>query len=95
MIITDASADACLRNEAARELISRLSDNSKKLLENKHKLAGSKEFEAAMATFRQHCPCKVDAPEIKLVFNRILEDPTVYETMKGFFEISITETLKK
>ena len=94
VIITDAPADVRLWEEAARELVSRLPDNVREVLENEQKLAGSKEFEAAMATFRQHYLCKVDAPEIQLVFNHILEDSTVFETMKGFSEISITGTLK-
>ncbi|KAL9067736.1 MAG: hypothetical protein Q9157_006709 [Trypethelium eluteriae] len=94
VIITDAPADLGLWEEAAKGLVSRLPRDVQELLGKEQELSGSEKFDAAMETSRKHYFCKVEAPEIQNVFKHILEDPTVFSTMKGFSEISITGTLK-
>ena len=94
VIISNAPAAVYLWEEAAKELVSRLPEDTREILENEQNLIGSEKYDAAMVVFRKKYFCKVDSPEIQLVSKHLLGDPTVHTTMKGSSEISITGTLK-
>ncbi|KAH9843848.1 proline iminopeptidase [Rhodofomes roseus] len=97
LILSSGLASMKLWEEATRKLLNTLPPDVVETI-NKHERAGtfdSPEYAEAMVAYNQQFVCRLDPypPEVLATF-KALEDPTVYGTMEGPSEFTITGSLK-
>ncbi|KZT74402.1 proline-specific peptidase [Daedalea quercina L-15889] len=97
LILSSGLASMKLWEEATRKLLETLAPDVVAKIRN-HEAAGtfdSPEYAEAMNVYNKHFVCRLDPhpPEVIATF-KALEDPTVYGTMEGPSEFTITGSLK-
>ncbi|KAG6843540.1 hypothetical protein H0H93_000692, partial [Arthromyces matolae] len=98
LIVTDTPASMALWMESTAGLVSQLPQDVQDVIK-KHEEAGTTgdpEYEAAMHVFYQKHVCRLETwpDELNASFAAMAADPTVYHTMQGPSEFTITGTLK-
>ncbi|KAG6810537.1 hypothetical protein H0H92_011424 [Tricholoma furcatifolium] len=98
LIVTDTPASMALWMESTAGLVAQLPQDVQDVIK-KHEEAGTTEdpeYEAAMHVFYQKHVCRLETwpDDLNASFAAMAADPTVYHTMQGPSEFTITGTLK-
>ncbi|KZT12752.1 proline-specific peptidase [Laetiporus sulphureus 93-53] len=98
LVLSSGPASMDLWVQATRNILRQLPEDVQETI-YKHESAGtfgSPEYKAAMEEFNKRFVCRLDPipAEVQETFKQLEEDPTVYGTMEGPSEFTITGTLK-
>lgn len=97
LVLTSGTPSMALWERSTRQLLNALPEDVRETIE-KHEKEGttdSPEYQQAMGIFYEKHVCKTPWPkELEASFAAMLQNPTVYSTMVGPSEFTITGTLK-